>query len=163
MSGRVRGVVTCPRSNRYLGNPRPHVAPMLAAGIAVGAGTDSSASNDDLDLLAEVRAIRDSETQIAASDLLEIATRGGARAIGVDQRLGTLEPGMFADLTVFELAADESPEALIIDRGGRATVRGVMSAGSWRVRDGSLLSADAGAAATATDAHRRATRALADL
>jgi len=111
--------------------------------------------------MAEVRAIRDAEPEIGAAVLLEIATLGGARAIGVEDRLGSLDVGKSADLTVFELADNGDPEALIVNRGGRATVRAVMSGGAWRVRDGSLLSTDTKAATVAADAHRRATEALA--
>ena len=53
LAATVRGAVTCPRSNLYLHNAPPLVEPLLAAGIAVGVGTDSAASNADLDLLGE--------------------------------------------------------------------------------------------------------------
>jgi cytosine/adenosine deaminase-related metal-dependent hydrolase len=88
----VRGAVTCPRSNEYLSNPVPRITPLLEAGIPVGIGTDSSASNYDLDLLSEVRALRAAEPQLSADELLGIATLGGARDRR-GPRLQDLEPG----------------------------------------------------------------------
>lgn len=160
MAPRVRGVVTCPRSNRYLSNPRPRVAAFLHAGIAMGVGTDSSASNEDLDLMAEVRAVRDAEPTVSDATLLELATIGGARAIGVDDRFGSLDPGKLADLGVYALGHTEDPVGSMIDRGGRATVRSVMSSGQWRVVDGALVVSDDAASALAADAHRRAYEAV---
>jgi 5-methylthioadenosine/S-adenosylhomocysteine deaminase len=157
----VRGAVTCPRSNRYLHNPPPSIAPLLAAGIPVGVGTDSSASNDDLDLMSELRVLRSAEKTLSAATLLHMATAGGARAIGVDDRYGTLEPGRFADLVVHHVASTDDPEEALVERGGRANTRAVMSGGRWRVRDGSLLHSDTAAARRAGAAHERSAQALA--
>lgn len=143
----ARGIVTCPRSNRYLSNPVPQIAPFLAAGVPVGVGTDSSASNHDLDLLAEIRELRDAERGLSPEALLAIATLGGAEAIGVDEGFGSLEPGKFADLTVFDIVVvDDEPARAVVQSGGRRTVRAVMSGGVWRVADGCLLVTDHGAA-----------------
>jgi cytosine/adenosine deaminase-related metal-dependent hydrolase len=161
LAARGASVVTCPRSNRYLDNPPALLGPLLDAGIALGVGTDSSASNEDLDLLAEVRAIRAAEPAIGAAALLHIATAGGAEAIGVDDRFGSLSPGMQADLAVFAVGATRSPAEAVVLHGGRDTVRAVMSAGQWRVRDGELLLRDEAAATRAADATVRAREALA--
>jgi len=141
----ARGIVTCPRSNRYLDNPPPRIAPLLEAGLPVGVGTDSSASNHDLDLLAEIRVLQAAEPTLTAEQLLSIATIGGAAAIGVDEGFGTLEPGKFADLAVFAVAGSDPLQA-IMERGGRDTIRAVMSGGEWRVAGGRLLVTDAEAA-----------------
>jgi cytosine/adenosine deaminase-related metal-dependent hydrolase len=156
----ARGIVTCPRSNRYLDNPPPRIAPLLEAGLPVGVGTDSSASNHDLDLLAEVRALRASEPEITAEELLAIATIGGAAAIGVDEGFGTLEPGKFADLAVFAVAGADPLQALI-ELGGRENIRAVMSGGEWRVAEGKLLVTDAHAAERGVRATQLAREALA--
>ena len=160
LATRARGAVTCPRSNRYLGNPPPHVSSLLASGLATGVGTDSSASNADLDLMAEVRAIRDAEPDLAAEQLLALATTGGARAIGVASRFGALSAGMQADLAVFAVDGGDAPIEAFVRRAGRATARAVMSEGVWRVRDGALLEPDASAAARAADAAARSRAAL---
>ncbi len=141
----ARGIVTCPRSNRYLDNPPPRIAPFLELGLPVGIGTDSSASNHDLDLLAEVRALRVAEPELTAETLLAIATLGGAEAIGVDEGFGTLAPGKFADLAIF-VVTGEDPTHAVVEQGGRDTIRAVMSGGEWRVTSGQLLLADLEAA-----------------
>ena len=159
----VRGVVTCPRSNRYLSNNPPQAAPLLAAGLAVGIGTDSAASNSDLDLLGEVRALSKAEPELPAGTLVEIATRLGSRAIGVADRYGTLSPGNQADLAVFDLGATANPERALVERGGSACARAVASAGAWRVLDGALIAPDTRAAVRAEQAKQRSLAALAEL
>jgi 5-methylthioadenosine/S-adenosylhomocysteine deaminase len=160
LAARSASVITCPRSNRYLDNTPAMVAPLLVAGIRVGIGTDSSASNADLDLLSEVRALHDAEPVIDAETLLHIATAGGAAAIGVGDRFGSLAPGLQADLAIFATGPTDSPAKAVVARGGRETVRAVMSGGRWRVREGELLARDSAAAARAADAARRSREAL---
>jgi len=155
----ARGVVTCPRSNRYLDNPPPRIAPFLGLGLPVGIGTDSSASNYDLDLLAEVRALSAAEPELSAEILLAIATLGGAEAIGVDAGFGSLEAGKFADLALFAVGGDD-PTRAVVERGGRETLRAVMSGGEWRVTAGELLVKDRDAAARVERATRIARAAL---
>ena len=161
LAAKARGVVTCPRSNLYLDNPPPSVTRLLASGLATGVGTDSSASNLDLDLMEEVRAVRHAEPDLSAEQLLALATIGGARAIGVPDRFGALMPGMQADLTVFAVDGGNEPLAALLDRAGRRTAHAVMSGGEWRVRAGELLVRDAAAAARAADAAARSRAALA--
>ncbi len=153
----VRGAVTCPRSNLYLHNPPPLVGPLLAAGIAVGVGTDSAASNVDLDLLGELRELHRAEPAIAPRALLELATVRGAEAIGVADRFGVLEPGRQADFAVFALGRTEDPERALVEHGGTDRVVAVASGGRWRVRSGALVAHDA-AAASRADAARAASR-----
>jgi cytosine/adenosine deaminase-related metal-dependent hydrolase len=160
LAARGANVVTCPRSNRYLDNPPALVAPLLEAGIRVGIGTDSSASNHDLDLMAEVRALHAAEPTLAAETLLRIATAHGAVAIGVADRFGALATGMQADLAVFAVGPTDAPADAVVERGGRPTVGAVMSGGVWRVRDGELLARDPAAAVRAADARRRSVEAL---
>jgi len=161
LARRVRGVVTCPRSNRYLDNPPPDVARLMEAGLAVGIGTDSSASNHDLDLLNEVRAVRAAEPRLDGATLLEIATMGGARAIGVDDRLGAILPGMLADVAVFAVEGGDDPAEAVVNSAGRHTLRALMSSGVWRVQDGRLLAPDARAASRAAAATQRSVEVLA--
>lgn len=155
----ARGIITCPRSNHYLGNPAPRIAPFVAGGIPVGVGTDSSASNIDLDLMEEIRTLSLAEPGLSPCDLLAIATVGGAEAIGVDDGFGTLEAGKFADLAVFAVAGDD-PVRAVVERGGRRTVRAVMSGGKWRVAEGKLLVTDHVAAERVAGATARSKEAL---
>ena len=158
----VRGVVTCPRSNRYLDNPPPNVERFVKAGIAVGVGTDSSASNNDLDLMAEVRSIAHAEPAIAPHELMTMATTGGAQAIGVHDRFGALSPGLLADVAVFSVETGEDPVGALLRSAGSSTVNAVMSSGQWRVRDGVLVNSNTAAAARARLARDRSLEALAN-
>ncbi len=78
-----------------------------AAGVSVGIGTDGAASNNDLDMFEAMRQaafqqklVTMDPTAITAAEALEMATLGGARALGRGQRLGSLEPGKLADLII---------------------------------------------------------------
>ena len=103
-------VVTCPRSNRQLGVGTAPVPQILGAGIPVALGTDSLASAPDLDLFAEMAALREDHPSLAPATILRMATVNGARALGVDGRLGTIEAGKLAELVVIPLeSADDDP------------------------------------------------------
>lgn len=162
LAATVRGAITCPRSNAWLSTGSAPVGRMLRAGIAVGIGTDSSASNEDLDLMEDVRALAAGKSRLTGAELLRIATLGGARALGVEESFGSLEAGKQADLSLFELNANTATaEAEFIAKAGRATLRAVMSAGGWRVLDGRLI-ADKDLSVPITAAHERARAALAE-
>jgi cytosine/adenosine deaminase-related metal-dependent hydrolase len=95
-----RGVtlVTCPRSNQHTGAGRPPVADFYASGVRVAIGTDSLASGPDLNVFAELEALRALAPEVPASRLLESATREGACALGFGADYGTIEPGKRARL-----------------------------------------------------------------
>ncbi|WP_027941574.1 amidohydrolase family protein [Amycolatopsis taiwanensis] len=97
------GVAHCPGSNAKLASGIARLAELRAASVPVGLGTDGPASNDDLDLWAEMqlsallaRLSTKDATAVRAPDALLLATRGGAAALGRDD-LGALEPGRWAD------------------------------------------------------------------
>ncbi|PYQ25687.1 MAG: hypothetical protein DMF81_01490 [Acidobacteria bacterium] len=90
-------VAVCPRSNRNLGVGIPPVPDLLASGIAVCLGTDSLASVDSLDLLADAAALHREFPALEPSAIVHMATATGARAIGLPD-LGTLAPGQRAAL-----------------------------------------------------------------
>jgi 5-methylthioadenosine/S-adenosylhomocysteine deaminase len=103
-------VAHCPKSNAKFGHGIAPLAAMLRRGIVVGLGTDSVASNNVCDLLDEARAAllfaRASSADagaITARDALTLATLGGARALGLDGQVGSLEHGKAADLCVVDL------------------------------------------------------------
>jgi cytosine/adenosine deaminase-related metal-dependent hydrolase len=110
------GVAHCPVSNAKLGHG---IAPLIAmqdAGLAVGLGSDSMASNNQMDMLAESRAAvlaqRASQGRhdvLNAGAALALATIGGARALGLEDHIGSLEPGKFADLAAFPLSTIRGP------------------------------------------------------
>lgn len=104
-------VAHCPVANAKLGHGAAPVAEMRAAGIPVGLGTDSVGSNNRLDLLEEARiasllqrARLRAHDEMPPADLLRLVTLDGARALDLDARVGTLEPGKEADLCAVSLA-----------------------------------------------------------
>ena len=103
-------VAHCPKSNAKFGHGYAPFEAFLDAGIGVGLGSDSVASNNVCDLLEESRFAalsarnREGSTRfITAREVLEAATLGGAKALGLDASIGTLEPGKQADLAVISL------------------------------------------------------------
>jgi cytosine/adenosine deaminase-related metal-dependent hydrolase len=105
-------VAHCPASNAKFGHGIAPLAQYLEAGITVGLGSDSVASNNRMDILEEARlavlfqrALHRNETTIPAHTALELATIGGARALRIDDKVGSLEVGKDADLSVFSLSA----------------------------------------------------------
>jgi cytosine/adenosine deaminase-related metal-dependent hydrolase len=93
------GVAHCPRSNARLSRGTAPVPRFLARGIPVGLGTDSLGSVPSLDLWDEMRAaLAVHEGRLNPSRVLEMATLGGARVLGMADRVGSLEPGKRADL-----------------------------------------------------------------
>lgn len=98
-------VAHCPRSNRELGVGKMPLKKFLAAGINVGLGTDSLASSPSLNMWEEMRyAYRMHRPDgISARDIFELATIGGARALGMKKEIGSLEPGKRADIIVVPL------------------------------------------------------------
>ncbi len=96
-------VVACPRSNRYVGVGPPPIEAFYAMNVNVAFGTDSLASVEDLNLFAELAEARRIAPRVQARSLLESATRQGARALGFDDELGTIEEGKRAQLIAVRL------------------------------------------------------------
>jgi cytosine/adenosine deaminase-related metal-dependent hydrolase len=86
-------VCLCPGSNRCLGVGKAPVSSLLKHGILPGIGTDSLASNPELSLWREMRLLAEDHPDLEPADILRMATLGGAAALGLDNRLGSLEPG----------------------------------------------------------------------
>ncbi|WP_435211954.1 TRZ/ATZ family hydrolase [Luminiphilus sp. nBUS_16] len=104
-------VIHCPRSNMKLASGISPVDRLLKAGINVALGTDGAASNNRLSMLAELQMaalLAKVETQeataLSATAALEIATLGGARALGLETEVGSIEPGKAADLIAIDLS-----------------------------------------------------------
>lgn len=104
-------VIHCPESNLKLASGFCPVERLWQAGVNVAIGTDGAASNNDLDLLGETRtatllakAVSGSATALDAHRALRMATLNGARALGLDEQIGSLEVGKLADLVAFDLS-----------------------------------------------------------
>lgn len=104
-------IAHCPKSNAKFGHGYAPFEKFLDAGVGVGFGSDSVASNNICDLLEEARfavlAARnrpDRKRFISGKEAIETATLGGAKALSLDAQIGTLEPGKQADITVISLA-----------------------------------------------------------
>jgi cytosine/adenosine deaminase-related metal-dependent hydrolase len=86
-------VVTCPRSNQWVGVGYPPIDRFYRAGVKVAVGTDSLASVEDLNVFSELKTMRWLAPDVPARTLLESATLVGARALGLDTELGSIAPG----------------------------------------------------------------------
>lgn len=102
-------VAHCPRSNVHLHCGAAPLTALRAAGVRVALGTDSPASGGDFDLRAEARACAALHGAAAptADELLQLITRAGAEVLGLERRVGALEPGLEADLVVLRAARAE--------------------------------------------------------
>ncbi len=106
LASRGTTLVTCPRSNAYTGAGNPPLASFYAAGVPVAVGTDSLASTPDLNVFAELKAMRELAPEVPASRLLESATLVGARALGFETEYGSIESGKRARILAVAVPAD---------------------------------------------------------
>ncbi len=147
-------VVHNPRSNLKLASGIAPVPDMLRAGVLVALGTDGAASNNTLNLFAEIQAaalihkgIRLDPLAVSAAAALEMATIGGARALKLDHLVGSLEPGKRADLVIIDLDEDNlvplyDPISHLAYAVQGADVRTVVVDGRIVLREGVLTTAD---------------------
>lgn len=143
-------VAHCPSSNLKLASGFAPVAAMLGHGINVGLGTDGAASNNRLDLLQEMRtaallakAVGNGAQAMPAQQALAAATLHGARALGLEDAIGSLVPGKLADLCAVSfdspgLAPCYDPVSHLVYAAGREHVSHVWVAGEIRVEAGRL-------------------------
>jgi cytosine/adenosine deaminase-related metal-dependent hydrolase len=101
-------IVSCPRSNVYVGAGSPPLEAFYAMDVEVAFGTDSLASADDLNVFAELREARRIAPRVSARRLLESATLTGARALGFDGRFGSIERGKSSAVIAVSLPDDLS-------------------------------------------------------
>ena len=144
-------VVHCPSSNLKLASGFAPIAQLLAAGVNVAFGTDGAASNNRLDLMQEMRqaallakaVARDAEA-MPAHLALRCATLGGAIALGLDRRIGSIVPGKLADLVALRLHGPEltpcfDPVSHLVYAAGREHVTDVWVAGKQHLQARELL------------------------
>jgi 5-methylthioadenosine/S-adenosylhomocysteine deaminase len=150
-------VVHCPESNLKLASGFCPVAKLIAAGVNVALGTDGAASNNDLDLMGEMRtaallakAVANDAAAVPAAKALSMATINGARAIGAGEEIGSLLPGKAADFIAIDLSGIASqplydPLSAIVYSANRDQVTHTYVAGKALMRDRQLLTVDSAA------------------
>ena len=153
-------VVHCPESNLKLASGFCPVGKLQRAGVNIGIGTDGCASNNDLDMFGEMRtaallakAVANDASALDAASALRAATLGGARALGLGDRIGSIEPGKQADLACVDLDGLETQPlhhviSQLVYATGRHQVSDVWIAGRAKLRERVLVDMD-------PDAHHR--------
>jgi len=148
------GVSHNPVSNLKLASGVSPVPAMVARGVKLGLGTDGAASNNTLDLLRDAqiasllhKGVAGDPTVLPARTIVELATVGGARVLGLHDRIGTLREGMEADLVCLETARPHAtpiydPFSYLVFSARAADVRNVLVRGRVLVRDWQALTVD---------------------
>jgi 5-methylthioadenosine/S-adenosylhomocysteine deaminase len=146
-------VLHCPGSNLKLGSGIAPVAEMRRRGISVSLGADGAACNNRLDMFEEIRlaatlqAVKEGPGAVTAQETLWMATREGARALGMEAEIGSIEVGKKADLILVErdrphLAPDADPWSTLAYAARGTDVRLTMVDGRVLMRDFSLTEVD---------------------
>ena len=147
-------IAHCPESNLKLNSGYCPVSSLLAAGTNVSIGTDSAASNNDLDMLGEMRTaallaktVADDATALPAWQALEMATINGARALGLETDTGSLVTGKSADMVAIDMDQFATqpvydPVSQLVYSAGREQVSDVWVSGRRVVQDRILANLD---------------------
>ncbi|HEV3260362.1 MAG TPA: amidohydrolase family protein, partial [Gemmataceae bacterium] len=122
-------IVYCPRTHAAFGHRAHPFRAFLAAGVRVALGTDSLASNLDLDVLAEARFLHVLYPDVPGEAVLRMATLSGAEALGWQAETGSLAPGKSADLMVLPLPAEDRSDPYRLVFGSSLPVRAVLCRG----------------------------------
>ena len=145
-----------PASNLKLASGFAPIHAMQTAGVNIGIGTDGAASNNKLDLLGDLRmaallakAVSNNPTALNAGNALEMATLSGAKALGLDQQIGSLLPGKLADIIAIDLSALETlplfdPISQIVYAAGREQISHVWVNGRCLLAERQLQNQDEG-------------------
>jgi len=147
-------VVHCPESNLKLASGFCPVAALAGAGINVALGTDGAASNNDLDMLGEMRtaallgkAVSGDASALPAHTVLRMATLNGASALGIGHETGSLTAGKWADITAVRMDSLEAqpvydPVSHLVYACGREQVSDVWVAGQHLLKERRLTTLD---------------------
>ncbi|HEB63085.1 MAG TPA: TRZ/ATZ family hydrolase [Gammaproteobacteria bacterium] len=147
-------VVHCPESNLKLASGFCPVHKIMSTGGNVALGTDGAASNNDLDMFGEMRtaallakAVANDASALPAERALKMATLNGAKALGIDNKTGSLKAGKAADITAVHLGSLENqpiyhPVSQIVYTSGRHNVTDVWVAGQHLLKSGMLTTLD---------------------
>tara|TARA_A100001037_G_C15101631_1_gene614283 strand:+ start:302 stop:1627 length:1326 start_codon:yes stop_codon:yes gene_type:complete len=147
-------IIHCPGSNLKLASGIAPIRELLSEGLAIGLGTDSAASNNSLDILMEARLaaliakhLHQNADAISASQVLEMATLGGARTLGLDHLIGSLEPGKSADMIAINVEEAKyqpiyDPIAQLIYTNSSASASDSWVRGKHLLKSGKLVTID---------------------
>ncbi len=147
-------VIHCPESNLKLASGFCEVAKLGKAGINIALGTDGCASNNDLDMISEMRTaallakgVAGDASALPAHQALEMATINGAKALGLDAMIGSLEVGKYADMTAIDLDTLNStpiynPISQIVYATQASQVSHVWCSGQQLLRNGEFTGLD---------------------
>ncbi|MEN7343585.1 MAG: TRZ/ATZ family hydrolase, partial [Pseudomonadota bacterium] len=147
-------IAHCPESNLKLASGMAPIGRLIAEGVNVSLGTDGAASNNDLDMLGEMRtaallgkAVASDASALPAATVLRMATSNGARSLGINDRTGSLETGKYADITCVRLdklhaSPTYDPLATLVYSAGREDVTDVWVAGKPLLKNGELTTID---------------------
>ncbi len=147
-------VLHCPESNLKLASGFCPSYKLQQAGVNITLGTDGTASNNDLDMIAEMRtaaliakAVASNASALPAEETLRMATINAAKALGLDSDIGSLEIGKSADITAVDLSAIENqpvyhPVSHLVYSAGRENVSNVWVAGNHLLKDRQLTTLD---------------------
>jgi cytosine/adenosine deaminase-related metal-dependent hydrolase len=146
-------VLHCPGSNLKLGSGIARVTELLEAGVTVSLGADGGACNNHLDMFNEMRlaatlqSVRRAPGALAATRVLWMATRGGARTLGLEREIGSIEPGKRADVVLVDrsgphLQPGTDPYSSLVYAARPSDVRTVLVDGSRLVDDHELVDLD---------------------
>jgi 5-methylthioadenosine/S-adenosylhomocysteine deaminase len=147
-------VLHCPESNLKLASGFCPTYKLQQAGINIALGTDGAASNNDLDMIAEMRtaallakAVANNASAMPAEDALRMATINAAAALGLDSEIGSIEIGKSADITAVDLSGIENqpiynPISQLVYSSGRENVSNVWVAGNHLLKDRILTTLD---------------------
>ena len=148
-------IAHCPVSNLKLASGIAPIAKLIAQGVNIGLGTDGAASNNRLDLLGDMRiaallakGVSGDATALPAHQALAMATLNGARALGLEQEIGSLKPGKAADIVAIELSALETAPLYdvashLVYAAGREQVSDVWVSGKRLLDNHALTTLDA--------------------
>ena len=147
-------VLHCPESNLKLASGFCPTYKLQQAQVNMSLGTDSAASNNDLDMIAEMhtaailaKAVANNASALPAEEVLRMATINGAKALGLDSEIGSLEVGKSADIVAIDLGGIENqpvycPVSQLIYSAGRENVSNVWVAGNHLLKDKELTTLD---------------------
>ncbi len=154
LSESCTNVAHCPESNLKLGSGIARIAEMIEAGVNVCIGTDGAASNNDLDLLGEIRTAAllqkgyyENPEVLTTMQAMEMATINGAKAYGLEEDLGSLEPGKRADIVIIDfdkshLTPCHDVYAHLVYSVNKADVDTVLIDGRIHLENGNLITLD---------------------